>query len=349
MRLLDVIRPPDFAEDLPVRQHFSGVLDEQAQEPVFGGRELYFLPLQRDDAGGQIDFQLTRAKDRHLRRRLRVPLGDPQAGHQFAGAERFGHVVIRAIVQRGNLVFFAVAHREHQDRNAAPFAQPFEDAHAVHVGQTQVQQHQFGVSLRGFGEAVLAGGRFEYAVAMRFQTHAQQPANLHFVVYHQDDRLAGWTAAHNFPSAGIGGVVPSGKRIVKAAPPPARFSALTWPPWASTNPLTMESPKPVPPAGAAGARKNLSKTRWVASAGSPGPRSATVNRSDRSSTRALTCTAVPGGVCSAAFSSRLVKACCISTKSICTSCRPAGREVVTEWLANSFLKCRSATPARSAT
>ena len=56
--------------------------------------------------------------------------------------------------------------------------------------------------------------------------------------------------------------------------------------WALTICCTMASPNPLPPAGASGARKNLSKMRGNSSGGSPDPLSATLRISSPTSCRA---------------------------------------------------------------
>src|ERR1035437_3048358 len=43
VRLLDIVRPPDLAEYLPVREHLPGVLDEKPQQRVFRGGQLHFF------------------------------------------------------------------------------------------------------------------------------------------------------------------------------------------------------------------------------------------------------------------------------------------------------------------
>ncbi len=58
----------------------------------------------------------------------------------------------------------------------------------------------------------------------------------------------------------------------------------------------MASPKPLPPAGAFGARKNLSKIRGSSSGGRPGPLSATLKISRLFSRRACSKIGVPAGV-----------------------------------------------------
>src|SRR5271155_2407942 len=108
--------------------------------------------------------------------------------------------------------------------------------------------------LRRFRDAVLSTRCFANNVTVGFQADPQQAADLLFVIDDQDRGFQGSASAHGFASVETAGGLPSGSRIVNAAPPPGRFSALTRPLCAWTNPFTMARPSPVPPAGAVGAR-----------------------------------------------------------------------------------------------
>ena len=61
--------------------------------------------------------------------------GGADPGEQFAHAERFGDVVVGAGVEGVDLGFFYVAGGQHDDRQAGPGADSFDDGEAVHVGQ----------------------------------------------------------------------------------------------------------------------------------------------------------------------------------------------------------------------
>ncbi len=118
-----------------------------------------------------------------------MPLSDPQPRQQFAGAEGLGHIVIRPIVERGNLVLFAVAHGKHDHRHAAPLAQALEYRDTFHIRQAKVEDHHVRRPLCGFGNPLLAGRGFRNAVAVGLQAYAQQTADLAFVVDHQSEGL----------------------------------------------------------------------------------------------------------------------------------------------------------------
>ena len=116
--------------------------------------------------------------------------------------------------------------------------------------------------------------------------------------------------------------------MVKAAPPPGRFSALTWPPWASTKPFTIARPRPRAPGRGRRGRgrtcRRSGEARPAAGRGRCPPRSI---RSVSASTAALTWTAVPGGVCTAAFNKQIRERPAASGRSLArTSGRP-GRQL----------------------
>src|SRR5207245_2555943 len=148
-------------------------------------------------------------------------------------------------------------HTQDDDWHTTPFAQPLEHFRAFEIGQAKVEQDHVGSALRGLCNAVLACRRIEHAITVRFQRDPQQAAHLRFVINDQcDGGSFGGFVAHS-PSSTVGGFSGCGKRIVNIAPPPGRLSAVTVPSCASTKPLTMVSPSPLPPVGALGARKNL--------------------------------------------------------------------------------------------
>ena len=53
---------------------------------------------------------------------------------------------------------------------------------AGHIGQAEIQDHGIGLAASNFGQAQAPGLGFAYEVAARFQRHAEQSANLEFIV-----------------------------------------------------------------------------------------------------------------------------------------------------------------------
>ena len=114
--------------------------------------------------------------------------GGAQPGEQFVHAEGLGDVVVRAGVERLDLLVGSVAGGEHQDRHARPAPQPLDDLDAVHVGQTEVEDDHVGVA--GGGElkgarAVVGGVHLVLAGA---QIDRESAYDLRFVVDHEHPR-----------------------------------------------------------------------------------------------------------------------------------------------------------------
>ena len=74
------------------------------------------------------------------------------AQQQFLDGERFGEVIIGPESETGHTVLGLGAGGEHDDRGAQSErieTQCLEDTHAVHAGQIQVQQDEFGTAGSG--------------------------------------------------------------------------------------------------------------------------------------------------------------------------------------------------------
>jgi hypothetical protein len=63
-----------------------------------------------------------------------VALRDAHASEQFVHAEWLGEVVVGSGVERLDLVVFAPARRDHDDRYSAKPAQLFREVDPIHVG-----------------------------------------------------------------------------------------------------------------------------------------------------------------------------------------------------------------------
>jgi hypothetical protein len=68
--------------------------------------------------------------------------------HQFLHAERLGHVVVGAGIERGDFLAFVGAHGQHDHRHLRPLAQARQHLMAVEVGQAEVEDHQVGAMRR---------------------------------------------------------------------------------------------------------------------------------------------------------------------------------------------------------
>jgi hypothetical protein len=69
-------------------------------------------------------------------------------GDEFAQAERFGDVVVGAQLQTQDTIELLAARRQHDDRCLGLLAQLAAHVSAVHVGQAEIEQHQFVAAFR---------------------------------------------------------------------------------------------------------------------------------------------------------------------------------------------------------
>src|SRR6185369_12444762 len=105
-----------------------------------GGREVDLSFVDGDAAREHIDHQASGGDDRLVvAARLITPKRGANARQQLFGTKRLGDVVVRASVQRLDLLVLVHARREHQDRDATPVAQPPTYFDAVHARQGKVQ------------------------------------------------------------------------------------------------------------------------------------------------------------------------------------------------------------------
>ena len=205
--LLAVGRPPDFLEDLAVGDDFAGVAGEEPEEGVLGGGHFDFASLDSDDAGGEVHLKGAGVENCVVGFRLGMAADDAEACEEFGGAEGLGHVVVGAVVEGGDFVTFALLDGEDEDGSAAPFAEAFEDGEAVHGGEAEVEDDDIGVALGGFGQAVLAIGGFEDAVAGGFECDAEEASDLDFVVNNKDRMCGRGGFAHETGSRMVSGLV----------------------------------------------------------------------------------------------------------------------------------------------
>jgi hypothetical protein len=63
VRLLNRVRPPNFAKNVAMRQNLARVLNEQPKDRVLGCCELYLFASQLHQASSQIDLQITRIEN----------------------------------------------------------------------------------------------------------------------------------------------------------------------------------------------------------------------------------------------------------------------------------------------
>ena len=70
--------------------------------------------------------------------------GYTDTGQQLTDPEWFGHIVVCAGIQRGDLIRFLLAHGKNDNRCVGPLAQPAGDFQPVEIGQPQIEQDHVG-------------------------------------------------------------------------------------------------------------------------------------------------------------------------------------------------------------
>ena len=110
------------------------------------------------------------------------------ARQQFFNAKGLRQVIIGAFVQRHDFIAFVVAHRQHDDGHAGPFAQPRADFKAVHVRQTQIEDDHIRRIGGGQRQALFAATGRRHLKVPFGQDGFQRAQNLRLVVDDQNVR-----------------------------------------------------------------------------------------------------------------------------------------------------------------
>jgi len=87
-------------------------------------------------------------------------------GEKLLNAERFGHVVVGAAIQRLDFLPFAGPYREHQHRRGGPLAKLAQYLLAIHVRQAEVEHQQVGLVQRRLCQAFGPRAGLEHFVAL---------------------------------------------------------------------------------------------------------------------------------------------------------------------------------------
>ena len=130
---------------------------------------------RRDPLRGEVDREVVGLDDRFLLRGRRAPERGPQPREELVHAERLRDVVVRAGVERGDLVALGLAHGEHDDRNRAPAAQAPDHLDAVDPREAEVEDDEIRVlpgrdrqrRLAGRGEVDVVAARRRFVASAR--------------------------------------------------------------------------------------------------------------------------------------------------------------------------------------
>lgn len=105
---------PDGVENHIARKRAVGVLQEEREQVVFGGREADFLVASRDHAAVEIHLHVAEREDFLLAARLAAQHG-ADARQQLAGTEGLNDVVIGADFEQKNFIDLLADRAEHDD------------------------------------------------------------------------------------------------------------------------------------------------------------------------------------------------------------------------------------------
>ena len=162
-------RTPDFAQDVAMRQDAAGMSNEQAQKRVFGRGSFISCPAR-------VTTRAVRSTTRSPFLKTEISSVGPgfalrgtQAREQFRRAEWLGDVIVRAGIERGDFAGFIITHRQNKHRRFAPFAQPFQDFEAIHVGQAEIEQNDGRLAIGDFDQSLLTGLGFVHLIVLRLR------------------------------------------------------------------------------------------------------------------------------------------------------------------------------------
>src|SRR5579871_2480637 len=306
---------------------------EKRQQLEFLRRQPDLFFSAHDAVARNIDFEIAHPQIRRLIVALHaVAQRRAQPRHQFTDAERLIDEIVGAEIERLDLLGFAVARGQHDDRHVRPFARTPDHFLAVAVGETKVEHDDIGRVGGDAPHSFRRCARGDELVAIGLECGLEKAEDRRLVVDHEHACLA----AHDVSFAGASS---QGNVMVMRVPRPLAtgLSADIVPPCASMMPLAMASPSPVPcPPSAligAGARKNFSNTCCRRPGAIPGPSSVTRITTCASETSASTTTRVSFGVWAMALPITLPSVCSTSVASAFTSGRSAEMFNVIDWLA----------------
>ena len=209
---------------------------EQAQDLELVRRQVHGLAGDGDRAASR-----DRSRDRaDLDHRAAGVAGAPQdrtqAREQLADRERLRHVVVRAGVERRDLLVVVADSRDEDDRRRAPRPQLSADVASRAVGQQEVEDHRVGRPERRRGQRLRGRRRRVDLVARAAQVRGERAQELRLVVDDEDARVT------TRPRAGTAAKAAR----ARARPAAARGTSSSVAPFASANPRAIVRPRPRP-------------------------------------------------------------------------------------------------------
>ena len=216
--------------------HAVGLRGQVGQQLVFDGRQVQRLAGALDHAAHEVDAHVAERDHRLAGRRLLLVAAQlrAHARHQFAGAEGLDQVVVGAGIERRDLVGFAAARRQHDDRHrptrrAGRGSGPRRRRRA---GPGRAPPGRGGACRPRSGRAAAArpraprsprppaSARTKRRISASSSTIRMRVDFAHCSACMWAARLRRWWCARS------GGGVPRGRVMMKRAPPPRRVAVL---------------------------------------------------------------------------------------------------------------------------
>ena len=73
---------------------------------------------------------------------VHMPYGYTDSRHQLRYGKRLGKIIIRSLIKGSSFFPVLISCRDHNYRHLGPFPYFFYHIHPVHIGKSQIQQHQ---------------------------------------------------------------------------------------------------------------------------------------------------------------------------------------------------------------
>src|SRR5262245_22550490 len=188
--------PYEVQEGEPI-VHPMGVADEELEQLELPEGKTERLPVEEELVGVEVEPEPP-ALEHLVRRAWLLGQAPPEhgvhPGHQLAGAERLGHVVVGPELQAEDTVDLGGARREDDDRQRARRlggAEPAADLEPVDPGQHEVEDHQRRALHLDERERALPRLRLADGVAALLEVKAHELADVLLVLDHEDAPLHG--------------------------------------------------------------------------------------------------------------------------------------------------------------
>ena len=111
--------------------------------------------------------------------------GRADAREQLFGAEGLRQIIVRARVQRGDLIALVAARGDDDDGKLRPLAHRLDYLHPVHVRQAEVEHDEIRTVRAYHGERLTAGARDDNVVSVGAENGADEAGNAFFILYYK--------------------------------------------------------------------------------------------------------------------------------------------------------------------